>query len=149
MIIVGLTLFFVTAGTAKKNFSDYSLRVEIVESHWHNHRDGTVNGWGQGNIRDGDSIHGFDFEYESDSPFHRTRGSDYYLGKWKKSMLRMELLVGEVGSVDRYHSYDLKTSMRDEVYVHGPNGAEPITQEEYHQQPQQPQPQQPQPQQPQ
>ena len=141
VLIVALVLFFSTFGTAGKKLSDYSLQVEIVESHWHTHRDGNVNGWGQGNVRDGDTIHGFDFEYDSTEPFHRTRGEAYDLGKWKKSTLRMELLVGEVGSVDKYHSYDLRTSMRDEVYVSSPTGAEAISQEEYRSRQQQPSPQ--------
>jgi hypothetical protein len=131
LMIPALVMFFCTFGVAGKSLSDYPLAVEIVESHWHNHRDGSVNGWGQGNIREGDSIHGFDFTYEASAPFHRTRGDDHYLGKWKKNSLRMELIVGEIGSVNKYQAYDLHTSMRDEVYVFGPNGAEPISQEEY------------------
>lgn len=137
--IVGLILFFATFGVAGKNAADYTLRVQIIESHWHNHRDGTVNGWGQGNVMDGDSIHGFDFEYEASAPFHRTRGDAHFIAKWKKPWLKMELLVAEVGSVDKFHSYDLRTSTREEVYVSGPNGAEPISQEEYRARQEQPQ----------
>jgi len=139
LMISALVLFFYTFGVAGKNLTDYPLVVEIVESHWHNHRDGSVNGWGQGNVRDPDSIHGFDFQYEASQPFHRTRGGDHYLGKWKKNSLRMELLVGEVGSVDKYHTFDLRTSLRDEVYIFGPNGAEPVSQEEYRARQSQPQ----------
>jgi hypothetical protein len=141
--VAALVLFVSSLGVAGKNLTDYPLQVEIVESHWHNHRDGTVNGWGQGNVVDGDAIHGFDFSYEASEPFHRTRGSAHYLAKWKKSVLRMELIVGEIGSVDKYHSYDLKTSIRDEVYVLGPNGADAVSQEEFRSMQQQPQ-QQPQ-----
>lgn len=128
---LGLILFFATYGVAGKNAADYPLQVQIIESHWHNHRDGTVNGWGQGNVLDGDSIHGFDFEYQANEPFHRTRGNAHFIARWKKASLKMEMLVGQVGSVDKFNSYELRTSMREEVYVPGPNGAEPISQEEY------------------
>jgi hypothetical protein len=130
ILVPALILFFCTFGVAGRNLGDYPLQVEIVESHWHNHN-GSVNGWGQGNVRDADSIHGFDFTYEAMSPFHRTRGGDHYLGKWKKNSLRMELIVGEIGSVDKYQAYDLRLNVREEVYVRGPDGAEPISQEEY------------------
>jgi len=139
LVISTLVLLFCTFGVARKNLTDYPLVVEIVESHWHNHRDGSVNGWGQGNVREGDSIHGFDFQYEASAPFHRTRGSDHYLGKWKKNSQRMELIVAEIGSVDKYYTFDLRTSTRDEVYIFGPNGAEPVSQEEYRSRQSQPQ----------
>jgi hypothetical protein len=139
LLIPAVIFFFTTFGVAGKNLADYSLQVAIVESHWHTRRDGSVNGWGQGNVFDGDAIRGFDFEYEANEPFHRTRGDAHYIAKWKKGVLRMELLVGEVGSIDKYHSYDLRTSVRQEVYVSGPNGAEPISQEEYRSRQQQPQ----------
>ncbi|MGD0569914.1 MAG: hypothetical protein ABSA78_16055 [Candidatus Sulfotelmatobacter sp.] len=43
----------------------------------------------------------------------------------------MELLVGEIGSSDKYISFDLKTSVIDDVYVPGPNGAVTVSQQEF------------------
>jgi hypothetical protein len=43
----------------------------------------------------------------------------------------MELLVGEIGAPDKFHTYDLKTTVRDDVYVRGPDGATAISQAEY------------------
>jgi len=128
---LGVVLFFTTIGTAGKNLADYPLQVSIIEAHWHNHRDGTVNGWGQGDIRDADSIHGFDFAYDAGTPFHRTLGDAHYIGKWKKQSLKLEILVGEIGSVDKFISYELKTTVREDVYVRAPDGALAISQEEY------------------
>jgi len=115
---------------AGRNLADYALQIQVIESHW-NRRHGTVEGWGRGDVRDGDSIRGFDFAYTSGEPFHRTVGDTHYLAKWKKQGLKMELLVGEIGSPDKYVSFDLKTTMRDDVYVPGPNGAVAVSQQEY------------------
>jgi hypothetical protein len=90
-----------------------------------------VDGWGRGDIEDGDSVRGFDFSYTSAEPFHRTIGDAHYLAKWKKESLKMEMLVGEIGAPDKYHTYDLKTSIREDVYVPGPDGAVAVSQQEY------------------
>jgi hypothetical protein len=90
-----------------------------------------VDGWGRGDVKQGDTIRGFDFTYESSAPFHRTVGDAHYLAKWKKESLKMEMLVGEIGASDRYQTYDLKTSLRDDVYVPGADGAIAVSQQEY------------------
>ncbi len=41
------------------------------------------------------------------------------------------MLVGEIGATEKYHTYDLKTSVRDEIYVTGPNGTLAVSKEEY------------------
>ena len=116
---------------AGKNLAEYQLQIQILESHWHRHRDGSVDGWGRGDINDGAQVHGFDFTYESPEPFHKTTGNDHYLAKWKKQPLKLEMLVGEIGAPDKYFSYELKTSVREEVYVSSRDGVVPISQEQY------------------
>jgi hypothetical protein len=129
-LAVCISFFLPVLLFAGKNLADYPLQIQIIESHWHRER-GIVNGFGRGDIKDGDSIHAFDFSYISGEPFHRTVGDARYLAKWKKEGLKLELLVGEIGSPDKYISYDLKTSMRDDVYVPGPDGAMAVSQQEY------------------
>jgi len=43
----------------------------------------------------------------------------------------MEMLVGEIGTTDKYQTFDLKTSVRDDVYVPSADGAVAISQQEY------------------
>jgi hypothetical protein len=119
---------------AGKNPADYPLQIQVIESHWHRHRYNgieTVDGWGRADVRDGNSIRAFDFTYSSAQPFQRTIGDAHSLAKWKKESLRMEMLVGEIGASDKYQTFDLKTSMREDVYVPSPEGAVAISQEEY------------------
>ncbi|HUO13731.1 MAG TPA: hypothetical protein VMX38_01995 [Verrucomicrobiae bacterium] len=138
-LALGLVFLLPTPLVAGKNLAEYQLQIHILESHWHRHRDGSLDGWGRGDINDGASVHGFDFTYESGAPFHKTVGDDHYLAKWKKTGLKLEMLVGEIGAPDRYVSYELKTSVRDEVYVSTPDGVVPVSQEEYNNAKKQPQ----------
>jgi hypothetical protein len=133
-LAASLSFLFSVSLLAGKNLADYPLQIQVIESHWQRHRYNgieNVDGWGRGDVRDGDSIRGFDFTYSSIEPFHRTVGEAHYLAKWKKESLRMEMLVGEIGSADKYQTFDLKTSLREDVYVPGPDGAVAISQQEY------------------
>jgi hypothetical protein len=136
-LVAGFLFLFSVALLAGKNPADYPLQIQVIETHWNrsispvDRRYGALDGWGRGDIKDGDSVHGFDFSYTSTEPFHRTVGDARYLAKWKKEGLKMELLVGEIGSPDKFHTYDLKTSIRDDVYVRGADGAVAVSQEEY------------------
>jgi hypothetical protein len=134
----GVVLFFSAIALAGKNLAEYPLQIQIVESHWHRHSDGSVDGWGRGDIKDGQSIHAFDFTYESVGPFQRTVGDGHYLAKWKKEQLKLEMLVGEIGSPDKFRTYDLKTSVREDVYIPSPGGAVAVSQAEYKAKQQQP-----------
>jgi hypothetical protein len=119
-----ITLFlFSTFLLAGKNLADYPLQIQVIQSHWHRH--------GRGDLIDGPTIRVFDFSYTSSEPFHRTVGKAHYLAKWKKEGLKLELLVGVIGMPDKYNTYDVKTSMRDDVYVPGPDGAVATSQAEY------------------
>jgi hypothetical protein len=131
VLSLSLVLLFPVFLLAGKNLAEYPLQIQVIESHWHRHNNGTLDGWGRGDVRDGDSIRGFDFTYSSGEPFHRTVGDAHYLAKWKKESLKLEMLVGEIGAPDKFHTYDLKTSVREDVYVPGPDGAVAITQQEY------------------
>jgi hypothetical protein len=131
ILAVGLSLLLLTTAFASKNLADYPLQIQIVESHWHRHRDGSVDGWGRGNVRNSESIRAFDFTYESVGPFQRTVGDAHYLAKWKKDGLKLEMIVGEIGAPDKYRTFELKTSLRDDVYVPSPEGAVAVSQDEY------------------
>jgi hypothetical protein len=136
-LALAVALMFPIVLLAGKNPADYPLQIQVIESHWNrpinnvDRRFGGVEGWGRGNIKDGDALRGFDFSYSAAEPFHRTVGNGRYLAKWKKDGLKMKLLVGEIGAPDKFQSYDLKTTVRDDVYVRGHEGAVAISQEEF------------------
>lgn len=133
-LIVSIPFLLAISSLAGKNLAEYPLQIQVIESHWHRHHHNgmeSVDGWGRGDIRDGESIRGFDFTYESSQPFQRTVGDVHYLAKWKKEAQKMEMLVGEIGASDKYKTYDLKTSVREDVYVPGPDGALAVSQQEY------------------
>ncbi len=116
---------------AGNNPADYPLRIQILHIHWtHNDIDG-YRGDGQGDITDGDSIHGFDFSYASFAELRTTDLDARYIAKWKKEPLRLEMLVAEIGEPGRYHKFDVKTTVRDEVYVPVRDGIKIMTQSQY------------------
>jgi len=130
VLVFVILLFLPILLVAGENLADYPLKIQVIESHWHRHN-GIVDGWGRGNIIDSETIHAFDFTYEASEPFQRTIGDAHYLAKWKKEPLKLEMLVGEIGSTDKYKTYDLKTSVREDVYIPSSEGAIAISQEEY------------------
>jgi len=133
-LLVSLAVLCAGSTFAEKNLADYPLQIRVIESHWHHHRYNgieSVDGWGRGNVIDGSSIHAFDFTYEAPRPFERTVGDAHYLAKWKKEPQKMEMIVGEIGASDKYQTYDLKTSVRDDVYVRKSGGAVAVSQQEY------------------
>ena len=136
VLTASLPILFVLGLLAGKNPGDYPLQIEVIETHWQRHINryiGTthVDGWGRGNIRHGDSIRGFDFVYSSAFPLQRTFGKKHYLARWKKESLRMELLAGKIGASDKYQTYDLKTTVLEDVYVEGAGGTMAVSQQEY------------------
>ncbi|HTV59316.1 MAG TPA: hypothetical protein VMJ93_10625 [Verrucomicrobiae bacterium] len=130
-LALGLCLLLPAVLAAVKNLGDYPLKIQVVESHWTRHKDGSVSGWGRGDITDGDSIHAFDFTYESSTTLLRTIGNAHYAAKWKKEPVKLELLAGEIGSPDKYYTFTLKTTVREDVYMPSPSGAVAVSQEEY------------------
>jgi len=136
VLTASLPFLFVVSLLAGKNTADYPLQIQVIETHWHRHiypRLGIehVEGWGRGNVSVRDSIRGFDFVYSSAQPLQRTAPNTHYLAKWKKESLEMEVLVGKIGASDKYQTYDLKTTVIEDVYVPGADGAIAISQQQY------------------
>ena len=131
-LIASLTLMFTLSvpSLGGKKLAEYPMQIQIIESFWQRHN-GSFEGWGRGVVKDSQQVHGFDFTYGAPDHFMRTIGNAHYLGKWRKEPLKMEILVGEIGSKDKYRTYELKTTVRDDVYVPGPHGAVAVSQEEY------------------
>jgi hypothetical protein len=81
--LAGLLLALPFAAAADKNLADYPLRVSVVRARARLVR-GIYTGWGSGNVVDGQSIRGFDFEYECSFPIRPTAAGLLYAGRWKK-----------------------------------------------------------------
>jgi hypothetical protein len=117
---------------ASKDPATHPLQVHILNTQWRGDGRGVYSGWGRGNIKDGGSIRGFDFTYFGCAPFKTTAGErQMYPGKWKKDPLLLEILVPEIGKIDKFSSCELKTTVSDGVYVHGAGGLISITQQEF------------------
>jgi hypothetical protein len=117
--IAGLALLLPIEASAGKDLADYPLRVEIIRAAAHcvgappfpcgyGYR-----GFGPGNILDGQSVVGFEFEYRCSVGLRPGFGVTWP-GRWKKPQLRLALLVPRTGEVDKYDECELQTKMRPE-----------------------------------
>jgi hypothetical protein len=118
---------------AGKDPADYPLKVHILQQSWssHNVRFSEYRATGRGNIWEGDSVHGFDFTYDCSFGLTRTARNQPYLAKWKKASLRLAVLAGQIGKNEKYHECELKTTIRDGVYIATGNGLNEMSQGDY------------------
>jgi TPR repeat protein len=128
---LSLTFLLPVFLVAGKNPADYPLRIQILLVHERHFTNGSNDGYGRGNITDSDSVHGFDFTYSSMEELRVTELDTRYIAKWKKEPVRLELLVEEIGAPGKYHTFDLNTTARDEVYMRERDGIVSITQQQY------------------
>ncbi|MGC2696711.1 MAG: hypothetical protein WA738_13075 [Candidatus Angelobacter sp.] len=132
LLLVGLLSLPVIV-FAGRNLADYPLKVHILQQNWfsHNLRYNEYKATGRGNIWEGDSVHAFDFTYDCSFGLTRTARNQPYLAKWKKPQFRLELLASQIGKNDKYKECELKTSIRQGVYVLGGGGISEMTQADY------------------
>jgi hypothetical protein len=122
-----------------KDLSDYPLRVEILWSHWemYNLNPGSlipmivhkVNG--RGNVREGNTVHAFDFEYQGSTNIGSAPLNQSYLARWKKPQLELQILLPDIGHEGKYAACRMDTLVRKGVYVHSSQGVIEISQEDY------------------
>ena len=118
---------------ARKEPADYPLKVHILQQNWssHNLRYSEYRAAGRGNIWEGDSVRGFDFTYDCSFGLTRTARNQPYLAKWKKTSVRLEVLAEQIGKSEKFHECELKTTIREGVYIATGTGLNEMSQEEY------------------
>jgi hypothetical protein len=109
-------LLLVAPAAGSKKLSEFPLRVAILETHWTSTAWGT-NGYGRGNVIDGELIQGFDYTFLCPEPFNATQGSAVYLARWKKQDIRLSLLAAEIGNSGKQRECELKTTLSAGVYA--------------------------------
>lgn len=129
-----LILLFPLLVIASKDPTKYPLKVHILRQNWASHNvrrsDYRASGWG--NIWEGDSVHGFDFDYECSFGLRRTAHNQPYMAKWKKPRLRLTVLAGEIGKNNKYQECQLKTTMHEGVYIlQAGGGISELSQDDY------------------
>ena len=115
-----MLMFSVAALAGAKNPADYPLGVFVVETHYNSTSSGAV-GNGHGNIKEGDSVTGFDYTFECSAPFNASTGdplnpSTGYQGRWKKQGTRLAILTVEIGNPKHQSECELKISQTSVIY---------------------------------
>lgn len=114
-----------------KDPADYPLSVHILHAQWNRDRHGVHHGWGRGNIREGDTVRGFDYSFDGCTPFRETISPQKYPAKWKKPQLQLQVLVSEIGKVNKFETCNVNTSLIEGVYMRGPGGIRALSQEQF------------------
>jgi hypothetical protein len=88
-------------------------------------------GNGRGNVREGSSVHAFDFKYRGSINVGYGPPTYTYLARWKKPQRALEILMPDVGHEGKYAACDLDTTVREGVYVRSSQGIIEMSQEDY------------------
>ncbi|MGA3327191.1 MAG: PEGA domain-containing protein [Terriglobia bacterium] len=137
-LILVILLSSAVALTAKDT-SEYPLRVELLDNTWqwyrpYPYRDPgnivyTVTG--RGNIGDGSTKHAFDFNYECFTHARVDLRGQFYPGKWKKPQHELEILIPDIGKDGKYKACEVRTTVREGVYVWSHGSLVEISQDNY------------------
>jgi hypothetical protein len=86
---------------------------------------------GRGNIKEGSTVHAFDFESQCSAPMGTAPPASTYLAKWKKPQYELEMVIPEIGQEKKHTTCKLEVSVREGVYVPRGQGVIEVSQGDY------------------
>ncbi len=123
-------LFSLLGHAGTKDPSEYPLRVQILQTTWNTGGFRTT-GHGRGNVMDGGTVRGFEYNFECGHPFNATQGDATYMGRWSKPEARLVIVTVEIGNSNKQHECELKTTVLDVVYAISNGGLVSYSREQY------------------
>lgn len=126
-------------GLTAKDATEYPLKVELLDNTWTWFRPYPVRDpenivykvTGRGNIGDGPTKHAFDFNYDCFTHARVTIKGQFYMAKWKKPQHELELLVPDIGKEGKYKACEVRTTVREGVYIWSQGSLVEISQDSY------------------
>jgi hypothetical protein len=120
-----LGLCLLLASTAlhaeSKNPADYPLRIHIYgrsqTTFYHGRSADESKGDGRANLFANGEVYGVDFSYDCSEKLRASIGYETYQAKWKKPNQELVVLLPVFGKTNAYFTCNLKTGMKDDVYV--------------------------------
>lgn len=104
-----------------KNPADYPLRVHIYPHQkihfYYGTREEESKGEGVANLFENGVPHGVEFTFDCSQNILGNPGFETYPAKWKKPNLELVVLVPVFAKPNAYFTCNLKTSVKDEVFV--------------------------------
>jgi hypothetical protein len=102
---------------AKRDISEYTLRVHIYGTSWDHNRWG-YHAVGRANLFDEQGMpHGMEFTYDCADHLMGSSGNEAYPAKWKKPGQSIEVVFGEIGSnPDSFQACEFKVAMKSYVF---------------------------------
>lgn len=106
---------------SERNLADYTLEVSILDQpSFTTHTFSGVYEYtvsGHANLQEGNAIFGIDYSYECNTRLVPNPPTTPYRAKWLKPQVRIRIIAGVIGEPNKYSECDVKTTVRDGVYV--------------------------------
>jgi hypothetical protein len=125
LLCASLSAVFLTTCTPvlnanSKSIADYPLRIRVYSKNsttfYHDRMEEESKGEGRGDIFEGNSIHGVDFNFSCDEKFKASFGYETYPAKWKKPGQVLTVLLPIFGKSNTYFTCNFNTDVKDFVY---------------------------------
>jgi hypothetical protein len=105
-----------------KNPADYPLRIHIYNreqtTFYHNRMLDESRGEGRANLYDNGEPWGVDFTFDCAQKLRPSLTLfETYAAKWKKTNAELVVLFPEFGKTDSYFTCNLKTALKDQLYI--------------------------------
>jgi hypothetical protein len=115
--IVSVLLCVPVGLLAKKNLSDYQMRIHIYQTHW-NHNGFGFHAFGRANLFDEKGVpHGVEFTYDCADHLMASTGKEAYPARWKKTGQSIDVVFGEIGAKPgSFHDCEFKVAEKQFVY---------------------------------
>ncbi|MGH9343611.1 MAG: hypothetical protein ACRD19_07615 [Terriglobia bacterium] len=105
---------------AKKRLSDYSMRLQILQTRW-NHNGWGFHAYGRANLFDQHGVpHGMEFTYDCNDHLMASSANEAYPARWVKQGRSIDVVFGEIGAnPDSFHDCEFKISEKPFVFYRG------------------------------
>jgi hypothetical protein len=117
---------------AKRNLSDYPLRMHIYQTNW-NHNGWGYHAYGRANLFDEQGVpHGVEYTYDCEDHLMASNSNEAYPAKWKKQGQSVEVIFGEIGQKpDQFHACEFKLALKSYVFYRHNGGLDTETAQEF------------------
>ncbi|WP_142988152.1 hypothetical protein [Granulicella rosea] len=119
------------AAAAPRDLTQYPLQVHILSDSWGGGVHRGYHGHGKGNVVEGSEIHGMEYQFHCVNRFFTSDADEDYPARWKKPGLKLEIVMGVIGSETKTRTCDLEVALKEKVYVKDHGKVESVSFEEY------------------
>ncbi len=118
-----------------KNPADYPLRIHVFPhdktNFYYRRYTDESKGEGRANLFENGNVHGVDFSFDCSANMKGNLAYETYPAKWKRPNQELIVLLPVFGKANSFFTCNVKSALKDEVYVVHEGRMEPISSAEY------------------